>query len=453
MNTMDDAENTTPLYNLKTEDEYTAQPESDLGGETEREHQETEGPIEGPKSGVATNVEDAGPPDGGTTAWLVVLGAWCCSFCSPGWVNSVGAFQQYYEVGPLKDYPSSTISWIPSLQFFFLFALGPIVGIIFDNYGPRPLIIGGTLLHVFGLMMASLATTYYEFILSQGVCSAIALACISTWFSKKRGAVMGIMVTGSSVGGVVFPIMLTRMIPSIGYPWAMRSASFIIFGLQIIAILTVRPRIRVVPKKLPASRLAAPFMELPFIMLLLGIFVLTFGILIPINYLAVQGFEEAHMSEDMSQYLVSIFNATSFLGRLSAGYGADIIGKWNMFIVACTFSGIVEFAVWIPAQRSSIAIGFAVMFGFVSGAFIGLIGALPISVSPAPEIGYRLGVVLLAVAIPALAMGPVGGAILQSSADGWLGLKIFSGIMCLVGSAFILVSRLHYTKKEFLKVF
>jgi hypothetical protein len=26
--------------------------------------------------------------DGGLTAWLVVLGAWCASFCSYGWINS-----------------------------------------------------------------------------------------------------------------------------------------------------------------------------------------------------------------------------------------------------------------------------------------------------------------------------------------------------------------------------
>ena len=90
----------------------------------------------------------------------------------------MGSFQQYYEVGPLKDYSSSTIGWIPSLQVFFMFALGPVVGVIFDKYGPRPLIIGGTLLHVFGLMMASLAKTYYQFMLSQGVCSAIGVACV-----------------------------------------------------------------------------------------------------------------------------------------------------------------------------------------------------------------------------------------------------------------------------------
>ena len=120
---------------------------------------------------------------------------------------------------------------------------------------------------------------------------------------------MGIMVTGSSVGGVVFPIMIGRMIQSTGYPWAMRTATLIILGLQIIAILAVRPRTKPVPKKMVAGRFAAPFKELPFAMLLLGISVLTYGIFIPIDYLAVQGFQEAHMSEEMAQYLVSIFNA------------------------------------------------------------------------------------------------------------------------------------------------
>ncbi|KAH6666085.1 major facilitator superfamily domain-containing protein [Halenospora varia] len=423
MASTDHAQNTTPMmHDLKTDPEKAAQAER-------------------------------WPPDGGAAAWLVVLGAWCCSFSSPGWINSVGSFQQYYEVGPLKDYSSSTIAWIPALQLFFLFALGPVAGIIFDKYGPRPLIIGGTLLHVFGLMMASLAKTYYQFILSQGVCSAIALACISTWFSKKRGAAMGIMVTGSSVGGVIFPIMISRMIQSTGYPWTMRTAAFLILGLQIIAILTVRPRTKPVPKKMPAGRFAAPFREFPFVMLLLGIFVLTYGIFVPIVYLAVQGFQEAHMSEEMAQYLVSIFNAASLFGRLVAGYSADIIGRWNMFIIACTLSGISVLAVWIPAKDSSISIGFAILFGFMSGAFIGLSGALPISVSPLPEIGYRLGLVLLAISIPALTVAPIGGAILQNSANGWLDVKIFSGVMCIAGSAIVLVSRLLYTEKKLLKVF
>jgi hypothetical protein len=69
------------------------------------------------------------------------------------------------------------------------------------------------------------------------------------------------------------------------------------------------------------------------------------------------------------------------------------------------------------------------MFGFASGAFVGLSGALPVSASPLPEIGYRLGVVFLASSIPALTMAPIGGVILQNSANGWLDVKIF-GASC-----------------------
>jgi predicted MFS family arabinose efflux permease len=125
-----------------------------------------------------------------------------------------------------------------------------------------------------------------------------------------------------------------------------------------------------------------------------------------------------------------------------------------MFIIACTVSGISEFAVWIPATKASIDIGFAVMFGFASGAFIGLSGALPVSVSPLPEIGYRLGVVFLAISIPALTMAPIGGAILQaSSTHGWRDVKIFGGVMSIAGSGIVLLSRWFYTEKKLLKIF
>lgn len=31
---------------------------------------------------------DSPAPDGGAEAWLAVLGAWCVTFCSFGWINS-----------------------------------------------------------------------------------------------------------------------------------------------------------------------------------------------------------------------------------------------------------------------------------------------------------------------------------------------------------------------------
>ncbi|CAG8983795.1 hypothetical protein HYALB_00006760 [Hymenoscyphus albidus] len=287
---------------------------------------------------IETESQPNTPPDGGAAACLVVLGSWCCSFSSLGWINSMGSFQQYYQIGPLHDFLTSTIACIPSLQLFFLFALGPIVGILFDNYGPRPLVIGGTFLHVFGLMMASLGWRYAHFLAAQGVVSAVglrvclhlswkALAYISTCFSKLRALALSTLSTGASSGCVVFPIVVSRMIETIGFPWTMRTCALIILGLKSIAIFAVRSRTTPVSSKISAGRISAPFRESPFLLLLFGVFVMTFGAYVPIVYIAVQGFQQAHMSNEMAQQLVAIYNASSLIGRLIAGYTADRLGR------------------------------------------------------------------------------------------------------------------------------
>lgn len=114
-------------------------------------------------------------------------------------LSGVGVFQEYYANSLLQGYSSSTISWIPSLQIFFMLGLvsllptmyllwkpnltpillqGPFVGVIFDHYGPRYLLLVGSLLHVVGIMMTSLGSEYYQILLAQGACSAIGAACI-----------------------------------------------------------------------------------------------------------------------------------------------------------------------------------------------------------------------------------------------------------------------------------
>lgn len=61
-----------------------------------------------------------------------------------------------------------------------MLSVSPLSGYLFDSYGPRmPIFLGG-ILHVFGLMMASLSSGYYQFMLSQSVCSGIGTSLIFT---------------------------------------------------------------------------------------------------------------------------------------------------------------------------------------------------------------------------------------------------------------------------------
>jgi MFS family permease len=70
------------------------------------------------------------------------------------------------------------------------------------------LIYVGTFLTVFGLMMASLATQYYQVFLSLGVCVGLGSGCLfvpsvaiaAAYFTTKRAAATGLVASGGSIG-------------------------------------------------------------------------------------------------------------------------------------------------------------------------------------------------------------------------------------------------------------
>ncbi|CAI6090170.1 unnamed protein product [Clonostachys chloroleuca] len=393
-------------------------------------------------SSTARKEPDDDIPDGGAAAWLVVFGTWCTSFCSFGWINSVGIFQDYYQHELLSSFSSSTIAWIPSLQIFFMFASGPLIGKLYDRYGPHYLIFGGTLLHVFGLMMASISKEYYQILLSQGVCSAIgasaifqpAISSVRDWFSKKRAAAFGICSTGSSLGGVIFPIMLSRLIRQVGYGWTMRISAFLILGLLVIANLTVRQRVKHRPAPVGhKANYTAPFKELPMLFLMIGFFLITFGVFVPIDYIVVEA-NAFGMGTNIRQYIVPILNAASFFGRTSCGLVADKVGHFNVFTTVCATTSILILGLWIPASSNAAIICFAAFFGFFSGAYVSLLPALVAEVSPPEEFGYRTGLLFGCASIGGLVTNPIAGAIIQLEHGSFRGLKIFAGTMYLAGT-------------------
>ncbi|KAH0012615.1 MFS general substrate transporter, partial [Aureobasidium melanogenum] len=123
------------------------------------------------RSGKAVSVNNvAAIPNGGTKAWLQVLGAWVLFFNSWGIINTFGAYQTYYETGILSSSSPSDISWIGSVQAFLLMLVGALTGPIYDAGYFRALLAVGSFGVVFGFMMLSLAKTYWQVILAQGVC-------------------------------------------------------------------------------------------------------------------------------------------------------------------------------------------------------------------------------------------------------------------------------------------
>ncbi|KAI9041901.1 MCT family MFS transporter [Aspergillus affinis] len=374
------------------------------------------------------------------TGWTVTAGAFSCVFCSFGWINCIGIFQDYYQAYQLRSYSSSTISWIASLELFIISIKGPIVGRFYDKYGPRCIVLTGTFFHVFGLMMTSLAKEYYQIILAQGICSAIgtsclfspATNCVITWFYKKRALAIGIVAGGSSLGGVIFPIMLNHLVREVGFPWAIRICAFVILGMLIFGNLTLASRLPPNPKELTLLQYFAPLKEKTYMLTTVGSFLFYLGMFLPINYIQYQAVTYG-MSDSLAEYLVPILNAASLFGRIIAGWIGDKVGRYNTQIVTCLFSGIIALALWIPANQGAPLIVFSALYGFGSGAFVSLLPAMIAQISDVREIGLRVGMEFAIMSIAAQVSNPIGGALIDHNHGSFRDLQIFCGVVLLAG--------------------
>ncbi|PYI06402.1 MFS general substrate transporter [Aspergillus sclerotiicarbonarius CBS 121057] len=391
---------------------------------------------------AAPNPDDF--PDGGLQAWTVVAGSWCCMFASMGWINCIGVFQDYYEKNQLANYSTSSVAWITSTETFMMFLGAPIFGKVFDNFGPRYMLLGGTVCHVLGLMMTSLASEYYQFFLAQAILSALGASAlfygclnpIGTWFLKNRAFAFGIISAGSSLAGVILPIMIARLIPQIGFGWTMRTVAFLFLGLLIISNLTIRSRLPPQPTPVALSQFLAPFKEPPFLLVALGSFFFFCGVFLPTNFIILQAQHDG-MSTNLSGYLLSILNAGSVLGRLIPNYLSDHLGRFNTLITTALLTSILVLAFWIPSHTNPTLITFSALFGFTSGTLVSLIPAIVAQVTPdIRSIGVRNGANFFVISLAALTGNPIAGVLVQRDGGGYRSLQVFCGVVMLVGSGF-----------------
>ncbi|KAL3480633.1 major facilitator superfamily domain-containing protein [Aspergillus californicus] len=391
------------------------------------------------------------PLDGGLRAWSTVVGGFCAMFVSFGWISCIGVFIDYYKTHQLKDMDTSTITWITSLEYFLMFFGGPFVGVFFDNFGPRYILLAGTLFHVFGLMMISISSSYYQFLLAQGICSPIgasaifhaSLNSVNTWFRRRRALALGITLSGSGFGGIIFPIMLTRIIPILDFGWALRICAFTSLFLLIITNLTTRSRLhhqRKTPLCQPLDFLR-PLREIPFLFTSTATCFLYLGLFLPFAFIPTQA-QRYGMSTYLASYLLAILNAGSILGRILPPYLADHLGRFNIMILISLLSIILVLALWLPSRTNATAITFATLYGFTSGAAVSLAPALVAQISDIREIGVRSGTYFAIAAFAALTGTPIAGALLPEPLEGdYLGMELFCGLSMCLGVGFYVAAR------------
>lgn len=279
------------------------------------------------------------------------------------------------------------------------------LGINRDRLSTQVMFFIGSVGTVFSIMMTSLCNELYQFILAQGILLGISMTLIlcptvtviGQHFKQHRAAAVGITISGSSLGGVIWPIIVHELFkkPNVGFGWTMRIVGFIMLPIFLVACLCVRPPreqkqhekfvppstsqlsdIQLSPDKSvshvetetknPPRRFDLSPLKSPTIQLCcLGFFFVYFSMFTPIFFVTSYS-SSLGLSSTFAFYTTSIVNGGSLFGRVLPGFIADKYGHFNCCILATLFSGIISLC-WTKALSEAGVGVFIAAYGFSSG--------------------------------------------------------------------------------------
>jgi len=168
--------------------------------------------------------------------WIVVA----CSLIGL-YVAGIGLFGFTAFIEPIREefgWSYTQISFAASLRGLEMGIFAPAVGFLVDRFGPRKVILWGTIAVGCGLILLgriqSLAMFYAAFLIigfgAVGCDDVVTMTAVANWFRKKIGLALGVMGSGFGAGGLM--VMLIVGLIDL-YQWR---ATLIILGVGMWAL-------------------------------------------------------------------------------------------------------------------------------------------------------------------------------------------------------------------------
>jgi MFS family permease len=123
-----------------------------------------------------------------------------------------------------------------TLQLIFYGIAAPVVGSLFDKYGPKKLFPVGTGIILVALLLCSQIREVWQWWLFGGLLVPLGTvmigivphsALVSSWFVKKRGTAQGLAVAGIGIGLFLAGLYVQWLISRFGFRWA-----FVLIGMM-----------------------------------------------------------------------------------------------------------------------------------------------------------------------------------------------------------------------------
>ncbi|KAJ7577447.1 MFS general substrate transporter [Mycena floridula] len=393
-------------------------------------------------------------------AWLLMIGGWLILFTTFGYASAFGVYLDFLV--SVHTSSASNISWMGSSMLFFLSALSLPAGALLDKGHFRATVLAGSTIFIISLFMASLAhpNSYYQLYLSLGAglgigigtCYVPTVAIQARFWKENRAFAMGFVVSGSSVGGIVWPIMLNRLlfVEKTGFGSTVRATAYLSLALLALGNLFIMLALRTGAPPSPIASdppaIKSFFTDMPYMFTLVAYILIFWELFFPNFY--IQLFAAEHGADpNIVFYTVPILNAASILGRILLNVLADRIGAFNASILASLSSVILILSMLKISTVAGIII-FAVMYGFFAGGVISLLPPTVSSLAKHPsEIGLRVGISYFIGAFCNVTGTPIAGALLGSHFK-WYKPIIFSATTMFAGVILIVCGRFMVAKNR-----
>lgn len=284
---------------------------------------------------------------------------------------------------------------------------GFVAGWLIDRYGPRKLMLAGSILAgsaLIGLsMMNSLGMFYFFYVLNAlGYVFGGPLPCqvlISRWFAKNRGKAMGIAYLGIGTGGAIVPLVSTALEKNLGWHLAltMIGVLVILFSFPLAFFLKEPADSNVTQpgrNKEPEIPISGILRNRNFYLLAIGS-MCSIGAVGGVNqhlklYLRDQDFSQSHSASIMSLVLLS-----SLAGRVLMGMLADIFPRKYIMILIYIIVGASIPLLLMPDFPGRLYI-FAVVFGIGLGGDYMIIPLMAGDLFGVKMLGRVMGIILVA---------------------------------------------------------
>lgn len=270
---------------------------------------------------------------------------------------------------------------------------GILSGRLSDKYGPRLLVTSNGLFTGIGFFLLSRISSLWQVYLIYGLLLAVAGSCfvvpiISTiprWFAKRQGIALGLTWTGIGLGGMIAPLLAQWLIDGDGW----RHAYFVLGLVNLIVVTPLAQFMKHSPQQIGLKpygengtiedeRILALATEGysfkqaiktgRFWMLGLILFSFMFTHNIMMVHIAPH-VADTGISAAIAASIVSIFAATSLIGKNFSGLISDRIGA--RLTLSASFIMITLVLIWLLFSREAwMFYLFATLYGVAYGSIV-----------------------------------------------------------------------------------